>query len=290
MFDRGAMKTQVRQDIKGKWITPFLVLLLVEAATAAVIWLVTFVAMIPLSVGFRLNSDLSVASVAAVLIFTIVVLVLTAGIMVAAMPLMVSLYGYFLKFSRGENPTLGDAFSGYKNFGKNVKAMLWMYLWVIIWMLPFILLVSAGTFMFSTVSLARSGYVTLSNSTANAGLGMLFTLLSLAALVPALIKGYSYSQTVYIVADNPDIGARRALNLSKTMMQGHKAELFVLALSFIGWELLACVTCGIAYIYVLPYIHTAYARYHDAVRRMNFEAGTLSPEDFGQAPAEVVIN
>ena len=41
--------------------------------------------------------------------------------------------------------------------------------------------------------------------------------------------------------------------VSKQMMTGQKADLFVLDLSFIGWYCLCALCCGIGIIFVLPY-------------------------------------
>jgi len=43
---------------------------------------------------------------------------------------------------------------------------------------------------------------------------------------------------LYILADNPNIGAAEAITLSNEMTKGHKFDMFVLDLSFIGWYLL----------------------------------------------------
>ena len=83
----------------------------------------------------------------------------------------------------------------------------------------------------------------------------LFTFLwSLLFIIPGIIKSFSYSQTMMIVAENKGIGARDAINRSKAMMDGRKMDYFVLGLSFIGWGLLCCITLGIAYIWVGPYM------------------------------------
>jgi len=95
----------------------------------------------------------------------------------------------------------------------------------------------------------------------------LFTMLwSLLFYIPGIIKALSYSQAMYILAENPGIGAREAINRSKAMMDGHKMELFVLYLSFIGWALLGVVTFGIAYIYVIPYMSAAQANFYNSIK------------------------
>lgn len=95
----------------------------------------------------------------------------------------------------------------------------------------------------------------------------LFTMLwSMLFVIPGIIKALSYSQAMYILAENPEIGAREAIDRSKAMMEGHKMELFVLGLSFIGWHLLGAVTFGIAYVYVLPYMNATMANFYNSIK------------------------
>ena len=94
----------------------------------------------------------------------------------------------------------------------------------------------------------------------------IFTFLwSLLFVIPGIIKSISYSQSFYILANNPDMTALEALNESKKMMAGHKWEFFVLQLSFILWGLLVAITLGIAAIYVGPYMEATLANYYIAV-------------------------
>ena len=83
----------------------------------------------------------------------------------------------------------------------------------------------------------------------------LFTFLwSLLFVIPGIIKAISYSMSFYILAENKGKPALECINESKAMTEGHKMELFVLGLSFIGWALLCGITFGIAYIWVGPYM------------------------------------
>ena len=80
-----------------------------------------------------------------------------------------------------------------------------------------------------------------------------FTMLwSYLLFVPGIIKAYSYSMAPFILAENPTLTARAALNESKRITMGAKKDLFVMDLSFIGWALLGGITGGIAFIYVYP--------------------------------------
>ena len=84
---------------------------------------------------------------------------------------------------------------------------------------------------------------------------MLYTFLwSLLFIIPGIVKSYSYAMTPYILLDRPELSATEALKESEKMMNGHKMELFILDLSFIGWILLSMLTCGILVLYVEPYM------------------------------------
>ena len=94
-----------------------------------------------------------------------------------------------------------------------------------------------------------------------------FTFLwSLLLFIPGIIKRYAYSQAMYIIAENPNLGGREALKLSEEMMKGHKMELFVLELSFLGWHLLGAMTFFIGYIWIAPYINATMANYYNYVK------------------------
>lgn len=100
------------------------------------------------------------------------------------------------------------------------------------------------------------------NLWSNIGTGLLMAvkiwLWTLLFIIPGIIKAYSYSQTMYIKAENPNISPSRAIELSKIMMNGHKWDLFYLQLSFIGWIILSAFTLHIlGIVYVFPYYYAA---------------------------------
>ena len=77
---------------------------------------------------------------------------------------------------------------------------------------------------------------------------------SLLFIIPGIVKSYSYAMTPYILLDRPELSATDAIKESEKMMNGHKMELFILDLSFIGWILLSILTCGVLVLYVEPYM------------------------------------
>lgn len=95
----------------------------------------------------------------------------------------------------------------------------------------------------------------------------LFTFLwSLLFVIPGIVKSYSYSMSMYILAENKGKGALECINESRAMTDGHKADLFVLSLSFIGWILLGYITLGIAYIWVVPYMQATLANAYESLK------------------------
>lgn len=85
-------------------------------------------------------------------------------------------------------------------------------------------------------------------------------------IIPGIIKAYSYSMTPYIVKDmvasDKQVGATDGINASKELMKSHKLDLFIFDLSFLGWNILAAITCGIGYLWVTPYYQTAKANFY----------------------------
>ena len=68
-------------------------------------------------------------------------------------------------------------------------------------------------------------------------------------VVPGLLKAYSYRLTPYILAENPSMGSTEAISLSRKMMNGQKWRAFTLNLSFIDWQCLSALTCGVVGIF-----------------------------------------
>lgn len=91
----------------------------------------------------------------------------------------------------------------------------------------------------------------------------LFTVLwSLLLVVPGIIKMYAYSQAYYIKADHPEYDWRTCMQESIALMNGHKMELFLLDLSFIGWYILGAMCAGVGTLWVTAYVNAAHAQYY----------------------------
>lgn len=100
--------------------------------------------------------------------------------------------------------------------------------------------------------------------------GVLMMLVVLLIMIPTLFIGaiifsLAYGMVPFVIFDNPGIAPREALRTSRMMMRGHKAELFLLQLSFIGWALLCCI-CPIGILWLAPYTYAAYAHFYEDVK------------------------
>ena len=109
------------------------------------------------------------------------------------------------------------------------------------------------------------------------------TLWSLLLIFPGFIAAYRYSMAIYLLVDDPSRSPLECIRLSKEMMKGHKWELFVLDLSFIGWGFLAMLPLvGYAVqVWTVPYISMTKALYYEKLSGRDIYAaqagGTVPP-------------
>ena len=115
---------------------------------------------------------------------------------------------------------------------------------------------------------------------------LLWTLL---LIIPGIVKSYAYRFVPYILADNPEIGASRAIELSNEMTRGHKWSMFVLDLSFIGWYLLGLLALGIGVLFVKPYENATMAELYLVLRKNSLDDGSTSYRELNMETPEVVV-
>ena len=110
--------------------------------------------------------------------------------------------------------------------------------------------------------------------------GLYTFLWSLLFIIPGIVRAYGYFAVPYILAENPHIHHKRALELSRAMTMGFKGELFVTDLSFLGWQILNGLTLGILGVfYVNPYIYATKAEIYRFLRAKAMEQGITSPAE-----------
>ncbi len=97
--------------------------------------------------------------------------------------------------------------------------------------------------------------------------GALVTLGTVLLVIPGIIMGYMYRFTIYNICENPELGVINAMRMSRMQTAGHKADLFILDLSFYGWYLLGGLTMGILMIWISPYVEQANIGYFEELKR-----------------------
>ena len=96
---------------------------------------------------------------------------------------------------------------------------------------------------------------------------------SLLFIVPGIIKSYEYRLVPFILAENPGIEYRDALEQSRAMMDGEKMNVFVLDLSFLGWWFLSLLTgCVLIIFWTQPYYMSTRAELYEALKAKYREA------------------
>lgn len=111
---------------------------------------------------------------------------------------------------------------------------------------------------------------------------MLWTLLF---IIPGIIMGFAYSQSFFILAENPDMSPMECIKESKRIMKGRKMDLFVLYLSFIPWMLLVGITLGIAGIWVIPYMTLTMTNFYHKIKEGGDQEG-----DYNNAATNAVTD
>ena len=113
--------------------------------------------------------------------------------------------------------------------------------------------------------------------------GMLLgTLLIFTGLGIAIPQYYAYAQAEFILYDQLEAGGYQgafyAIRQSRKLMKGYKRKLFMLNLSFIGWNLLARLTYGLLNVIVLPYTATAYILFYEELKKENAISHENNPQ------------
>ena len=89
---------------------------------------------------------------------------------------------------------------------------------------------------------------------------------TLLLIVPGVIKGLSYFLAPYILVDNPELNAEQAICRSMEMMKGHKMDLFLITLGYIGLGILSIFLLFIPMLWLMPYYQTVYAKFYEEIK------------------------
>lgn len=191
--------------------------------------------------------------------------------LIITVPISYGIIIAFMKLKRGEEVETFDFLKlGFSNFKRS-----WNITWnkVSVMIVP-ILIIIAIMFALSYYSIASSGLIGTNYSFKHASTNNLAVLIiALIAIVACsvwlIIKRYSVELAEFISYDEPEISEKEAVAKSQEMMKGNKGNLFVLELSFIGWSILAVLTFGIGFLWLVPYIQISKTCFYEELKNKN---------------------
>lgn len=92
---------------------------------------------------------------------------------------------------------------------------------------------------------------------------------SLLFVIPGIVKAYAYSMAFYLKSEHEDWDWRKCLDESQRLTRGHKMDLFILDLSFIGWYIVGSIALGIGTLWVMPYHQLTKINYFEELTANN---------------------
>lgn len=187
---------------------------------------------------------------------------------VIEIPLAFGLIIAFMKLYNDEEVKAFDFLSlGFSNFAKSWKISLHILVKMIV---PVILvIISYVLIAFGSVGTIGSALYSSSATTGFGALAIVGFILLIVSAIWVTTKSYYYKIAYFVAVDNSDLTAKEAVEKSQELMTGNRAKLFWLELSFIGWAILAAVTFGIGYLWLIPYIQFATIAFYKFVSSNN---------------------
>lgn len=155
-----------------------------------------------------------------------------------------------LKVARGQDITVNDLFFVYRN---NPDKVILIY--IIQYLVGYVVSIPA-------IFLARFEPA----MDQNIPLYALYLILFIAGEVLRIIALILFSQSNFIYLDNPNENVLTCIMVSVNTMKKNKWRYFCLSFSFFGLMLLIVLTCGMAALWVMPYMYVTFALFYLQLR------------------------
>lgn len=184
----------------------------------------------------------------------------------------VGLCRFHLTLTDSDKPSIGMLFSYFgRAFWRSVGMNILRDLILFAFQLPALIVFGAGfgmmgygflSILSSTESLSAVENTEMLTVFGQGGALLLIAMLLLFLTLPIALR---YVMASYVLAENPEVGARGALRESRRMMKGNKWRYFCLQLSFIGWHILAAMALGIGGIFLAPYVEQSITEFYHEI-------------------------
>lgn len=207
--------------------------------------------------------------------------------------LLVGAHNVALFTFQDKTPQYTDFTSSFKSFGRNLGGQLWanlfLSLWSLLLFLPsnlilLFLLISEKETIFQTswVNMDLDSLLRYSDFFVSIAWGAaLYFVVLLLGLIALRLKALSYSMVPFLLCSANKVPPMDTLELSKKMTKGNIWELFLFDLSFIGWQILSMLTCGLlSILWVSPYYYASFAGIFLELKKLALQRGICTAEDF----------
>lgn len=246
-MDRRALKRAARQDVASAGYSP-------RRVTLVYLLLIVGLAVLEVAVNLlsqgRSSGSRYLSETISAEGRTYLMLLLFSLLCQCLVTLLTAGYTAFaLKLSRHETFSLSTLWEGFHRAAPVLllyllKSML-VALWTSFLSVPLLYVLSAMLMsgMFTDAAMYRALLV---------GMSLLMLLLS-----------YRYRLAFFMLMDDPSLSARQALGRAKLVNKIHRFRLFLMDVSFLPWILLCVLTCGVLFLWKLPYMAAAYGRAYE---------------------------
>ncbi len=224
---------RAREALAGHWAEMFGIFLL---------WLVINLAVQGLGVGL----DMYAAPLG------------TIASLILAVPFAIGLLRVQLAVADGQPPRVNLLFSGFPRWGVGLMAQILVQIFFLLWVVAFTFL----TALIGAAVVAMRGGRFDSPPPMEGPMRVLTVLLVVGWVVAMTVVMLRYMLTFWIIADDPDAGPAMAIRRSVQLMRGRKWKFVCFALRFLGWALLAMLTCGVGFLFLAPYMGVATALWY----------------------------
>jgi uncharacterized membrane protein len=184
---------------------------------------------------------------------------------------LLGMYSYFLKLSRGEEAKLSDIFGPKEKFYKYLIAQVCIILIAVI----LTTIVSRILMGFGIKAFVHDGINSASSL-------LLVLVVAIIIYIPAIFIGVLFSQLPFVFLDNKDMDLGALISKTMDLIKGSKMKYFLMLLSFMLWYVLILIigllignvaigaiigiVCGLFLLfYVLPYIFLAQAFFYSYI-------------------------
>ena len=259
----GEMKREALYSLKGKWglgvgstILYFILSYVVSMAAMLILLIpgiIIFLSVASLTGSFEEETMSIGAGITFGIFYCIMIILSNASYGITS-------YGYtnvFLQISKREDAKVDHLFEGFRGFKRMMKTM-WAMLAILLY---------TGTW----IPMLLIGLFALLGEEGNTSFAIAFFVLLAISIVGMIVMYFSYALTYYVMIENPEYSVSQAMKECKNLMKGHKLDLFLLWLSFIGWAILALLTFGIGFLWLSPYMSTTTAHFYRYISKGEFQ-------------------